>query len=117
MSTKANVSVSVRKDESIERALKRFKRMCERAGIRKRVRAKRFYEKPSARRRREERKRIRNRRRAEKKKKLRMQKKLARAKKGKDGEGDGKEREEGGFRERRGGFGGGFGGGGFGGGY
>ena len=80
MSTKANVSYQVKPDESIERALKRFKRLCEGAGIRKIVRAKRYFEKPSESRRREERKRIRNRRRSERKAKERMQRKLRKAK-------------------------------------
>ena len=47
MATKPNVSVVVRRDEPIERALRRFKRLCESAGIRKLVRAKERYEKPS----------------------------------------------------------------------
>lgn len=79
MATKPHVVVSVRSDESIERALKRFKRLCESAGIRKIVRAKRYYEKPSEARRRESLKRIRNRRRADKKVLERKQRKLQRA--------------------------------------
>ena len=63
----------VKKDEPVERALRRFKRLCERAGITKTVRAKRYYEKPSDVRRREVRKSLRNRRRAERKAKERMQ--------------------------------------------
>lgn len=78
MSTKPNVAVVVQRDESIERALKRFKRLCEHAGIRKAVRAKSYYEKPSEARRREMRKAIRNRRRAEKKAQERAQRKLDR---------------------------------------
>jgi small subunit ribosomal protein S21 len=65
----------VRKDEPIEKALRRFKRMCDHAGIRKIVRLKRFYEKPSDARRRELRKRIRNQRRAERKAAQRNQRK------------------------------------------
>jgi small subunit ribosomal protein S21 len=78
MSTKPNVAVVVQRDESIERALKRFKRLCEHAGIRKAVRAKSYYEKPSEARRREMRKAVRNRRRAEKKAQERAQRKLDR---------------------------------------
>lgn len=79
--TKPNVSVVVKKDEPVERALRRFKRLCERAGITKTVRSKRYYEKPSDVRRREVRKSLRNRRRAERKAKERMQRKLDRARK------------------------------------
>ena len=50
--------VEVRADESLERALKRFKRKLEREGILKDLKAKKHYEKPSERRRR----RLRNRR-------------------------------------------------------
>lgn len=78
MATKPNVSVVVKKDEPVERALRRFKRLCERAGITKIVRAKRYYEKPSDVRRRELRKSERNRRRAERKAQERMRRKLDR---------------------------------------
>ena len=44
--------VEVRPDESLERALKRFKRKLEREGILKELKAKKHYEKPSERRRR-----------------------------------------------------------------
>ena len=44
--------VEVRPDESLERALKRFKRKLEREGILKDLKAKKHYEKPSERRRR-----------------------------------------------------------------
>jgi small subunit ribosomal protein S21 len=81
MPTKPNVSVVVKRDEPVERALRRFKRLCERAGITKIVRGKRYYEKPSDVRRRETRKSLRNRRRAERKSKERMQRKLDRARK------------------------------------
>lgn len=80
MATKPNVSVVVRRDEPIERALRRFKRLCESAGIRKLVRAKERYEKPSEARRREMRKAIRNLRRAEKKAQERAQRRLDRGK-------------------------------------
>ena len=53
MATKPNVSYTVKRDEPIEKALRGFKRLCERAGIKKVVRAKRYYEKPSDKRRRE----------------------------------------------------------------
>lgn len=91
MATKPNVSVVVRRDEPIERALRRFKRLCESAGIRKLVRAKERFEKPSEARRREMRKAIRNLRRAEKKAQERAQRKLERGKnrKGRDFEGGG----------------------------
>jgi len=79
MSREANVSVTVRSNEPIEKALRRFKRMCERAGISKTVRGKRFYEKPSDERRRELRKQERNRRRAERKAQERQDRKMRRA--------------------------------------
>ncbi len=47
--------VEVRNDETLERALKRFKRMLEREGILKALKAKKHYEKPSERKRREQR--------------------------------------------------------------
>jgi small subunit ribosomal protein S21 len=100
MSTKPNVSVVVQRDESIERALKRFKRLCEHAGIRKAVRAKSYYEKPSEARRRELRKAIRNRRRAEKKAQERAQRKLDRGRNRRGRGGDGDEGGEGGGRDR-----------------
>lgn len=45
--------IEVRADESLERALRRFKRKLEREGILKELKAKKHYEKPSDRRRRE----------------------------------------------------------------
>ena len=42
-------SVKVRKNENPERALKRFKRKVEREGIMKDVKKKRYYKKPSVR--------------------------------------------------------------------
>lgn len=57
-----NIKITVGKDEPIEKALKRFKRLCEKAGIRKEVRARRYYEKPSEIRRRAIRKAERNKR-------------------------------------------------------
>tara|TARA_B100001996_G_C18660265_1_gene592779 strand:- start:864 stop:1109 length:246 start_codon:yes stop_codon:yes gene_type:complete len=41
------VEVQVREKESFERALRRFKKMWERAGILREVRTRAFYEKPS----------------------------------------------------------------------
>ena len=45
--------VEVRQDESLEKALRRFKRMLEREGVLKVLKAKKHYEKPSERKRRE----------------------------------------------------------------
>ena len=45
--------VEVRNDESLEKALRRFKRMLEREGTLKTLKAKKHYEKPSERKRRE----------------------------------------------------------------
>ena len=45
--------VTVRDNESFEQALRRFKRKCEKAGILSEVKRRRFYEKPSDRRKRE----------------------------------------------------------------
>jgi small subunit ribosomal protein S21 len=45
--------VEVREDESLEKALRRFKRMLEREGTLKVLKARKHYEKPSERRRRE----------------------------------------------------------------
>ena len=81
MATRPNVTVMVKRDEPIERVLRRFKRLCQHAGITKLVKAKRFYEKPSDSRRRELRKQIRNRRRAVRKANERLQRKLSRARK------------------------------------
>ena len=61
MARKPNVTVKVGKDEPIEKAIKRFKRLCEKQGIKKLVKARRYYEKPSEARRREVRKAERNR--------------------------------------------------------
>jgi small subunit ribosomal protein S21 len=46
------VEIIVSPEESVERALKRFKRLCERSGILADVRNRRHYEKPSERRKR-----------------------------------------------------------------
>ncbi len=45
--------VVVRDNESFEAALRRFKRKCEKAGILSEVKRRRFYEKPSERRKRQ----------------------------------------------------------------
>lgn len=45
--------VEVRGDEPLEKALRRFKRLIEREGILKALKARKHYEKPSERRRRE----------------------------------------------------------------
>ena len=42
-----NIRISVKKDENIEKAIKRFKRSCEKAGIKAQVMARRYYIKPS----------------------------------------------------------------------
>ena len=41
------VEVQVREKESFERALRRFKKMWERAGVLREIRTRAFYEKPS----------------------------------------------------------------------
>ena len=81
MANKANVSVMLKRDEPIEKALRRFKRLCEHAGISKIARDKQRYEKPSDIRRRELRKQELNRHRAERKTVERMQRKIDRARK------------------------------------
>lgn len=45
--------VDIRDDENLEKALRRFKRLVEREGILKTLKAKKHYEKPSERKRRE----------------------------------------------------------------
>ena len=45
--------VIVRDNESFEQALRRFKRKCEKSGVLSEVKRRRFYEKPSDRRKRE----------------------------------------------------------------
>ncbi|MBS3873108.1 MAG: 30S ribosomal protein S21 [Peptococcaceae bacterium] len=42
--------VKVRKDESLDQALKRFKRQCQKSGVLSEVRKREHYEKPSVRR-------------------------------------------------------------------
>jgi len=60
-----NVRLVVGKDESIEKALRKFKKLCERAGIKKECRARERFEKPSDVYRRDKRKAQRNRKRLE----------------------------------------------------
>ena len=50
--------VQVRSDESLDKALRRFKRLLEREGVLKALKAKKHYEKPSERKRRETRQAI-----------------------------------------------------------
>jgi len=58
------VKLRVRSGESIQEAVRRFRKLCERSGLRKEMRRKAYYEKPSERRRREELKRLRKARQA-----------------------------------------------------
>ena len=60
-----NVRLVVGKDESIEKSIRKFKKLCERAGIKKECRARERYEKPSDVIRKEKRKAERNRERME----------------------------------------------------
>lgn len=48
------LEIIIRDDESFERALRRFKKQCEKAGILSDLRKHRHYEKPSERRKRKE---------------------------------------------------------------
>src|SRR5271154_2633548 len=63
----AHVRIIVNRDESIEKVIRKFKKLCEKAGIKKEVKARRYYEKPSEARRREARKNERNRLKTERK--------------------------------------------------
>jgi len=67
MASQPNVRVTVGDNEPIEKALRKFKRLCEKMGIKKEVKARRYYEKPSEARRREVRKGERNRRKSQRK--------------------------------------------------
>lgn len=60
-----NVRITVGENENFEKALRRFKKMCEKAGIKKECRARERFEKPSDVRRADLRKSQRNRRRLE----------------------------------------------------
>ena len=53
------VKLTLRDKESAQEAVRRFRKLCERSGLRKEMRRKAYYEKPSERRRREELKRLR----------------------------------------------------------
>lgn len=53
------IKIFVHKDESIDRAIRRFKTACEKAGIKKEFKERSRYEKPSDARRKEARKRLR----------------------------------------------------------
>ena len=46
--------IKVREDESLENALKRFKRKCEKSGILTEIKKRQHYEKPSVKRKRKE---------------------------------------------------------------
>jgi small subunit ribosomal protein S21 len=52
----------VREGDSIERALKQFKRLCEKEGLRRDIKRSAYYEKPSERRRRKKLQQLRERR-------------------------------------------------------
>ena len=54
------IKISVREDEPLESVLKRFKRICDKEGIKKALKQYSYYEKPSDRRRRKEKERLRN---------------------------------------------------------
>lgn len=82
MARQPNVSVTAKHDENIEKMIRRFKRMCEQAGVLKRLRKKSYYEKPSIQKRNEERKRLRNLRQAERKARERKLKQFQKIMKG-----------------------------------
>lgn len=54
------LKIRIDRREQLDRALKQFKRICNDAGIFKRIKKTTYYEKPSARRRREEQQREKN---------------------------------------------------------
>ena len=54
--------IVVRENDSIERALKQFKRMCEKEGLRREIKRSSYYEKPSEQRRRRKLQQVRERR-------------------------------------------------------
>ena len=56
--------IVVRDGDSIERALKQFKRMCEKEGLRRDIKRSSYYEKPSEQRRRRKLQQVRERRKA-----------------------------------------------------
>ena len=45
--------IKVNRDESFEKALRRFKKLCNKEGVMKKLKEKKYYEKPSDRRRRQ----------------------------------------------------------------
>ena len=52
------IRIKARGGESAEQMLRRFKKLCEKEGLTKDLKKRQFYEKPSERRRREDRKRV-----------------------------------------------------------
>jgi len=56
--------IIVREGDSIERALKQFKRLCEKEGLRRDIKRSSYYEKPSEQRRRRKMQQLRERRKA-----------------------------------------------------
>jgi len=59
------ITVTVKKDEPFERALRRFKRKVEQAGIKKEIKRKMYYVKPGEARRKKQREAMRRRRKQE----------------------------------------------------
>lgn len=53
------IKITVREDDSLEVVLKRFKRICDKEGIKKALKQYTYYEKPSDRRRRKQKERLR----------------------------------------------------------
>ncbi|RME73980.1 MAG: 30S ribosomal protein S21 [Planctomycetota bacterium] len=74
------IKITVRDNDSLETVLKRFKRICDKEGIKKALRQYSYYEKPSERRRRKQKERLRNIRKQLKAKNKARTKALARAK-------------------------------------
>ncbi len=62
------IRVTARYDEPSERLLQRFKRLCLRGGLFKEIKRRRFYEKPSQKRRREAKESLREAKKAERRK-------------------------------------------------
>lgn len=54
------IRITVRDEEQLETVLKRFKRICDKEGVKKALRQYSYYEKPSEKRRRKEKERLRN---------------------------------------------------------
>jgi len=76
---KGMIKISVREDEPLESVLKRFKRICDKEGIKKALKQYSYYEKPSDRRRRKEKERLRNIRKQARNKAKAQAKSMARA--------------------------------------